>query len=93
MRMRRPRPHKHRSLHLTRPRVLQKLHGLFIHGEDDAPGLADDAVVGAGGVDAEGAGADDAVLIALAVQEAEATEARLVELPAALVLSGKAKGS
>jgi hypothetical protein len=50
-------------------------------------------VVGAGGVDAEGAGADDAVLIALAVQEAEATEARLVELPAALVLSGKAKGS
>jgi hypothetical protein len=33
-----------------------KLHRLFIHGEDDATGLADDALVGAEGVDAKGAG-------------------------------------
>lgn len=47
------------------------MHRLFVYGEDKAAGFAEDFVAAAWGVDTEGSGGDEAVLVALAAGEDE----------------------
>ena len=65
--------------------VFQKLHRLLVNGKDDATGFAHDAVIGAGGVDAQSAGTDYAVLIVLGASKHQDV------LPAGVQVHGHAR--